>query len=78
MGAFYVQFAGENLYEAVVAHNDDPFSSIIECLDFAQESGENIGTSFNVVDENGKIYYSGILTHDGVVEVRPDDLRGGE
>lgn len=78
MAAYYVQFTGENLYEAVAAHEEDPFKSIIECIDFAQESGENAGTTFNVVDEDGKVFYTGLITFEGVVEVKPDDLRRRE
>lgn len=69
-GTYYVQFSHEPLYAAIAAHDDEPFHTIEECKDFVTEAEQEVGTTFNVVDIDGKIYKSFIVTHEGAEEIR--------
>ena len=72
----YVQFPEEPLEVAIAAHDGEPFNSIEECKDFVAES-EDVGRTFNVVDDSGRVHFMGLLTYEGVEEVTPDDLDSG-
>jgi hypothetical protein len=74
-GGFYVQFPEEPLHAAIEAHDDDPFKTIEECMEFVAESGEEMGRTFNVVDIDGKVHMTGIVTHSGVEEINVDSIR---
>lgn len=69
----YVQFPEEPLYVAIAQHDDDPFVSIQECKDFVMVS-EEVGRTFNIVDVNGRVYFSGQVTYEGIIEITADDL----
>jgi hypothetical protein len=71
---FYVQFPEEPLQAAIDAHYNDPFKTIEECMEFVAQA-EDAGRTFNVVDIDGKIHMTGIVTHDGVEEVTLDSIR---
>jgi hypothetical protein len=72
----YIQFPEEPLHVAIAVHDDDPFSSIEECKQFITDT-EDVGSTFKVVDREGKIYYMGVVTADGIEEVTVDSIRRG-
>jgi hypothetical protein len=71
---YYVQFPEEPLQAAIDAHDNEPFGSIEECMEFVADS-EDVGRTFNVVDIDGKVHMTGIVTHDSVEEIKVDSLR---
>lgn len=73
---FYVQFPEEPLQVAIDSHDGEPFNSIEECMEFVGISGEEPGRTFNVVDIDGRIHMTGMVTHDGVEEIDASSIRG--